>query len=164
MSPEESDMPVVAQPTGPGARTTATARRPGLWRPHIAVVSVIAAGGALGAVARYGAARLWPTGAGGFPWSTMTVNAVGCLVIGAFLVAVTEACPVHRLVRPFFGTGVLGGFTTFSTYSVDVERLFHAGHAGTAFACLAATPVAALTAVGAGAWCTRALLARRSVR
>ncbi|MDQ0792655.1 fluoride efflux transporter CrcB [Streptomyces sp. B1I3] len=164
MPPEETDLPRVAQPTGPDAVPGATARRHGPLRPHLDVLAVIAVGGALGAVARFEAARLWPTDAGAFPWTTMTVNAVGCLVIGVFLVAVTEVFPVHRLLRPFFGTGVLGGFTTFSTYSVDIERLVGDGHAGLALTYLAATLAAALSAVSTGAWVARRFLAKWSER
>jgi CrcB protein len=59
------------------------------------------------------------------------------------------------------GTGVLGGFTTFSTYTVDLQRLIAAGHAGTATAYLVGTPVAALTAVWASTRATRRLLGGR---
>ena len=64
----------------------------------------------------------------------------------------------HRLVRPFFGTGVLGGFTTFSTYAVDVQRLVDGGPAGTGRPILAATLCAALAAVWTAAWCTRRVI------
>ncbi|WTL51077.1 fluoride efflux transporter CrcB [Streptomyces sp. NBC_01497] len=124
-------------------------------RSHYAVVAVIAVGGALGALARFGAGRAWPTAAGSFPWTTLVVNTSGCLVIGVFLVTVTELWSAHRLLRPFLGTGVLGGYTTFSTYCVDIQRLVHGGHAGTALAYLAATAAAALAAVSAGVWTTR---------
>jgi CrcB protein len=111
------------------------------------VVAAVALGGGLGAAARYAASLWWPVGSGGFPWTILLVNVVGCAVIGAFMVAVTEVWSPHRLVRPFLGTGVLGGFTTFSTYAVDIRHLLGTGHAGTALAYLAATPLAALTAV-----------------
>jgi CrcB protein len=103
----------------------------------------------------------WPARTGGFPWTTFWINVVGCAVIGVFLVLITEAVTAHRLVRPFFGTGVLGGFTTFSTYAVDLQRLFDTGRPGTALAYLAATPVAALTAVWLAAVATRRALHRR---
>ncbi|MEY9943736.1 CrcB family protein [Kitasatospora sp. GAS1066B] len=123
-------------------------------------VAVVAVGGVLGAEARYEAGRLWPTAAGCFPWTTLLINVLGCLVIGAFLVAITEGRPAHRLVRPFFGTGVLGGFTTFSTYCVDIQRLLARGEAGTAFGYLALTLVTAMVAVAGGAGATRRVLAR----
>ncbi|MEV0148349.1 MULTISPECIES: CrcB family protein [unclassified Nonomuraea] len=140
------------------------ARRRELRRAHRRVLAVIAAGGAIGAGARYGAALLWPTSATSFPWTTLGVNASGCLLIGVFLVALTEAWAAPMWVRPFFATGVLGGFTTFSTYCADIERLVTADRAGLALAYLAATVVAALVAVTAGAWATRRLLRLKTVR
>lgn len=84
---------------------------------------------------------------GRFPWTTLWVNVIGCAVIGVFMVVITEVWAAHRLVRPFFGTGVLGGFTTFSTYAVDIERLVNEGEARAGLVYLAATLVAALAAV-----------------
>ncbi|WP_245997654.1 fluoride efflux transporter FluC [Streptomyces armeniacus] len=126
------------------------------------VVAVVALGGAAGAAARYGAALLWPTAPGAFPWTTLAVNAVGCAVIGVFMVVISEVWAAHRLVRPFFGTGVLGGFTTFSTYAVDAERLVDVGAARTALAYLGLTLLVALAAVwSAGAATRRVLVWRR---
>jgi fluoride exporter len=128
------------------------------------VVTVVAAGGALGAMARYGAGLLWPAAPRAFPWATLGINVAGCAVIGVFLVVVTEVRDTHRLVRPFFGTGVLGGFTTFSTYAVDVQRLVDAGRAGAGLAYLAVTPLAALAAVWAAASATRRVLLPAAAR
>ncbi|MEU3862598.1 fluoride efflux transporter CrcB [Streptomyces sp. NPDC028722] len=114
------------------------------------VLTVIAVGGAAGASARYAAALLWPTGAAMFPWTTLCVNTVGCLIIGVFMMLVTQIWAAHRLLRPFFGTGVLGGFTTFSTYCADIERLVREGMAGIALAYLALTVGAAMAAVTVG--------------
>ncbi|MGW0712169.1 fluoride efflux transporter CrcB [Streptomyces sp. NPDC002643] len=121
--------------------------RPPLWHGQVSVVAVVSLGGAIGAVARYGASRIWPGQPGVFPWTTFWVNVIGCFVIGLLIVAITEIWDVHPLMRPFFGTGVLGGFTTFSTYAVDIERQIAAGHPSIALAYLAATLLAALTAV-----------------
>lgn len=127
------------------------------------VVAVVAVGGAIGASARYGASLIWPTVPGAFPTTTLLVNVIGCAVMGAFMVILTEARAPHRLLRPFFGTGVLGGFTTFSTYALDIERLVDAGHARTGLAYLGLTLLAALAAVWSAAWATRRLvLAGRS--
>lgn len=137
------------------------ARRPSLRHGQAPVVAVVALGGGIGAAARYGASLLWPMQTGGFPWTTFWVNVVGCAVIGVFMVVITDGWAAHRLVRPFFGTGVLGGFTTFSTYTVDIERLVDAGRPGTGLAYLAATLVAALASVGLAVAAARRTLAVR---
>ncbi|MGC5565426.1 fluoride efflux transporter CrcB [Streptomyces sp. FR-108] len=138
----------------------APARRASVWRGQGPTVAVVAVGGAAGASARYGAALLWPAQAGGFPWTTFWVNAAGCFVMGVLMVLITEVWVPHRLVRPFFGTGVLGGFTTFSTYAVDIQRLMAEGHPRTALAYLAGTLVAALAAVWTAVAATRLVSAR----
>ncbi|WP_328901041.1 fluoride efflux transporter CrcB [Streptomyces sp. NBC_00441] len=129
--------------------------------PQTAVVAVVALGGATGACARYGAGLLRPTAAGGFPWTTLVVNVIGCAVIGVFMVVISEVWAAHRLVRPFFGTGVLGGFTTFSTYAVDIEQLVSEDRAGTGLVYLGVTLLAALAAVWSAVWLTRRVLAWR---
>ncbi|WP_344360260.1 fluoride efflux transporter CrcB [Streptomyces gobitricini] len=131
------------------------------WRAQAPVVSVVALGGAVGASARYAALSVWPTPAGGFPWTTLGVNAAGCALIGVLMVVVGEVRAAHRLVRPFLGTGVLGGFTTFSTYAVDVRQLVEVGRLPAGLAYLVLTPSMALVAVGTAAWLTRRALAGR---
>ena len=126
-----------------------------------AVLGAVAAGGVLGAQARAGLAAALPTAAGGFPWATLATNVTGCLLIGVLLPLVAEAGRGHPLTRPFLGVGVLGGFTTFSGYAVDAQRLLATGHAGTALAALAATPLLALLAVTAAARITRSVVAGR---
>ncbi|MFD9431013.1 fluoride efflux transporter CrcB [Streptomyces sp. NPDC060002] len=143
-------------PEAESLRTGAARRATGAGQ--LPVVAVVAVGGGIGAAARYAASLWWPTQTGGFPWTTFWVNVVGCAVIGVFLVVVTEAVTTHRLVRPFFGTGVLGGFTTFSTYAVDVRTLFGQGRPGTALVYLAATLCAALLVVRLAATATRHVL------
>ncbi|SNX56383.1 protein CrcB [Streptomyces sp. TLI_55] len=138
-----------------------TPRRPPVLRGQAPVVAVVALGGAIGATARYALSLWWPLQPGGFPWATFWTNVVGCAVIGVFMVLITDVWAAHRLVRPFFGTGVLGGFTTFSTYAVDIRRLIASGHPGTGLAYLAATLFAALTAVWLAATATRRVLKRR---
>ncbi|MFJ8888654.1 fluoride efflux transporter FluC [Streptomyces sp. NPDC102402] len=126
------------------------------------VLAVIAAGGAVGATARYAAMSAWPAGGDGFPWAVLTVNVTGCALIGVLMVLAAERATVaHPLVRPFLGVGVLGGFTTFSTYAADVARLLTRQEVGTAMAYAAATAVAALGAVWGAAAVTRALADRR---
>jgi CrcB protein len=86
-----------------------------------------ALGGALGALARWGVAQALPSPPTGWPWSTLLVNLTGCLLLGLLLAALFTRHPDHPWLRPFLGTGVLGGYTTFSTFAVDVVRLADAG-------------------------------------
>ena len=144
-----------------------------LARHHGPVLAVIAVGGGLGALGRYGLAVLLPTRPGHFPWATFFTNVLGCLLIGVLMVLITEMWTVHisvintmitemwtvhRLVRPFIGVGVLGGFTTFSTYAAEIRALLEAETVGLAFAYLAGTFAGAMLAVVAGVWATRAVL------
>ncbi|MDR3083506.1 MAG: fluoride efflux transporter CrcB [Streptomyces sp.] len=135
--------------------------RPSPWQGQGPVVAVVALGGGIGAGARYAASLLWQVPTGGFPWTIFWVNMIGCAVIGVFMVVITDVWAAHRLVRPFFGTGVLGGFTTFSTYAVGIQELLEAGHPRTALAYLFATPLGALTAVWLGMTAARRALAWR---
>ena len=122
------------------------------------VLAVIAAGGMLGASARHGVSLAVPTAPRGLPWSTLIVNTSGCLLIGMLMVLIVEARHAHRLVRPFLGVGVLGGYTTFSTYTVDAQVLITGGRPGAALGYLVGTVVAALVAVQIGVVLTRALV------
>ncbi|MFD7326562.1 fluoride efflux transporter CrcB [Streptomyces sp. NPDC059875] len=132
-------------------------------RGQLPVVGAVAAGGALGAAARYGASLVWATPPGAFPWTTFAVNVSGCAAIGVLMVLVTEVAALpHPLVRPFLGTGVLGGFTTFSTYALDTQRLLSAGDTARGVAYMGATVVAALAAVWAATTATRGAQARRT--
>jgi fluoride exporter len=141
----------------------ATRRRAGA-RPPWAVLGVVAAGGVLGALARYGIGLAVPHPPRGFPWATFAINVSGCLLIGVLMVLITDVWPGHRLLRPFLGTGLLGGYTTFSTYVVDVQHLLAAGAAGTALAYLAGTLLAALVAVQVGMVAGRLFVRRPRVQ
>ncbi|GAA3378941.1 CrcB family protein [Streptomyces racemochromogenes] len=134
--------------------------------PQGRVLAAVAAGGAVGASARYGLALLWPAAPGAFPWATFWTNTAGCALIGVLMVLISEGgrSAPHPLLRPFAGVGVLGGFTTFSTYAVDFSRLLDEGEAGTALAYAGLTVVAALGVVWAAASVTRLGLALRGSR
>jgi CrcB protein len=136
-------------------------QRAELDRAPLTVLGAIAAGGVLGALGRYGLAFAWPHRTGHFPWATFVTNVSGCLLIGALMVLIAEVWPNRRLLRPFFGVGVLGGYTTFSTYAVDIQQLVAAGAARTALAYLAGTLATALTAVYLGGALTRLAIGRR---
>jgi CrcB protein len=134
------------------------AQRRELVRTHGAVLGVIALGGGIGALARYGIGLLLPTTPGHFPWGTFTINVVGCFLIGVLMVLITEVWSAHRLVRPFFGVGVLGGFTTFSTYANEIRALLQPGSVAVALLYLFGTLLGALLAVLAGISLTRAVV------
>ena len=132
-----------------------------MFSQDVRVLGAISVGGALGALTRYEIGLAWPHATGTFPWATMVINTVGCFAIGVLMVIVTELHTVHPLVRPFLGVGILGGFTTFSTYAVDVRGLLVDDEAGLALAYLFGTVALALVAVCAGAIFTRGVAGAR---
>lgn len=136
------------------------ARRPGRQRSVRAqtdVLAAIAAGGALGAAARYQAAELVHVATGTFPWATFWTNVSGSFALGFLMILVIGRFPPSRYLRPFFATGFLGAFTTFSTFAVETGVLIKDGHATVAVAYAAGSVVAGSAAVWAGI-----LLARRT--
>lgn len=123
------------------------------------VLAAMSAGGAVGALTRYAAAVLWPAPVGAFPWAVFWANVLGCALIGVLMALVSEhGRSAHPLVRPFLGVGVLGGFTTFSTYALDFSELLEREEAGTAMAYAAGTVAGAMGAVWLAASVTRAVL------
>lgn len=114
------------------------------------VVLAIVVGGIMGAEARLGLGDAVPHTKSGFPWSTLYINVIGSLLIGILMVTINELTSTHRLVRPLLGIGVLGGFTTFSTFTVDTERLLQDHRPGTALLYVVATLLAAAAAVAVG--------------
>ena len=114
------------------------------------MVAVVALGGALGAAARYGVNQAVPTAEGGFPWATFWINTSGSLMLGLFLVIVLERLATTRYVGPFFGSGFVGAFTTFSTFSVETDLLIKDGHAMTAVAYVASTLIVGLSCAWVG--------------
>lgn len=125
--------------------------RPRQWDLLVAV----ALGGIVGAEGRYGLGEVVAHPNGSFPWSTVIINATGCLLIGVLMVVLLELTSPHRLLRPFLGVGVLGGYTTFSTFAVDAEVLIRHGRPGMALAYVLLTLVLCLAAVSAATISTR---------
>ena len=126
-------------------------------RPTVdaAVLAAIAAGGVVGSEARYALGLALPRVPGAWPTATFLINVSGSLLIGALMVVLTELTSPHRVVRPFLGVGVLGGWTTFSTAMVEVQQLLRAGRPLVAGGYLAGTAVAALMAAAVGAAAVR---------
>lgn len=135
---------------------------PGADPVRYPVLVAIAVGGAIGAAARYGAGRAWPDPAGSVAWTTLAVNVLGSLLIGVLMPIVVERRRGHPLLRPLLGTGVLGGFTTFSTYATDTQSLLAAGRWGTAVGYLTLTLLGAVAAVTLGQLTGRRVAGRPS--
>jgi CrcB protein len=87
----------------------------------------IFAGGALGALARALLGEWLATPAGGWPWATFVVNMVAAFALGYFSTRLLERLPASNYRRPFVGTGICGGLSTFSTMQVEIVRLFEHG-------------------------------------
>ncbi len=122
-------------------------------------ILAIAAGGALGANARYwstlGLNRLLGTG---MPWATILINATGSLAIGAGFVLV-ERWQAGHLIKGFVMVGLLGGFTTFSTFSLETLSLWERGASLRAVGNVALSVALSLTAVAIGATLARQVVA-----
>jgi len=119
---------------------------------------LVALGGAIGASLRHlsGLAFLRFMGPA-FPWGTMFVNIVGSLAMGFLIGWLSKRTGTSNEVRLFLATGLLGGFTTFSAFSLDVANLWQRGEVVTAFGYVLASVVFSISAVFVGLWMTRAL-------
>lgn len=111
----------------------------------------VALGGAIGSAARYGASLAIARHLGrAFPYGTLTVNVTGSFAIGALAVVLSARPQANELWRLLLLTGVLGGFTTFSAFSLETLQLLGAGATGRAFVNVAANVVLCLAACWAG--------------
>ena len=104
------------------AARPATRRPRGASGPGAADLAAIAAGGGLGSVARYLLSQAFPAGHG-FPWAIFAVNVSGCFLLGLLMIYLLEVWPPRRYLRPFLAVGLIGGYTTFSTYAAAVMTL-----------------------------------------
>jgi CrcB protein len=114
----------------------------------------------LGAEARYGLSRLMPHAASDWPWATLLTNVLGSALLGV-LVAVLLGLPdPPQLARPFVGIGILGGFTTFSTFELDVHSLARAHRAAEAIGYAAVSVLGCVAACAAAGALVRAVWRR----
>jgi CrcB protein len=113
--------------------------------------AAVAVGGALGSLLRF-----WMTGwVGGltgprFPWHTLIINVLGSFVIGWFATLTAERLPINTDARVFVMVGICGGFTTFSSFSLQSLELFRAGDVALGLAYIGGSVILCLAAVAAG--------------
>jgi CrcB protein len=112
----------------------------------------VALGSAIGGVLRYGLSRMMTPISGAFPWGTVVVNILGCFVIGYFgtLTLASGKYPVPETMRIFVMVGICGGFTTFSSFSLQTFDLLRSGAWPRALANVIVSVVVCLIAVAAG--------------
>jgi CrcB protein len=123
--------------------------------PRLPAVTAVAVGGVLGALARTGVGVLLPAEPGMWAWSTLVVNTTGGFALGALLALLAVRVPRTPYPRLLLGTGALGGYTTFSAFSVDVVGLIDAGRPAAAAAYALCSVVVLLAATAAGSRAVR---------
>ncbi len=123
--------------------------------PALRDLGVVFAGGMLGVGARFAIETAWPAHLGGWPWATFVINVTGSFALGflyAFLGRRGPNVGARRLVRLGLGTGVIGGYTTYSTFAVETARLVEGGAAGIGIGYAVLSVVLGVAAAGLGAW------------
>ncbi len=127
-------------------------------RAHTAEVLLVVVGGAIGSGMRYAVGRaLGPTAGATVPWHTFAVNVTGAFALGFMLVAAAR-CGWPGWWRPFLGVGLLGGYTTFSAYSLEVAELAMHGAWATGVAYALGSVAAGVLGAACGIWLGRATL------
>lgn len=124
------------------------------------MILAVAAGGAFGAVARYlvmvQATKLFGLS---FPWGTLTVNILGSFIMGALIEIMALTWSPSQEMRAFLAVGVLGAFTTFSTFSLDAYTLYERGQVTAAAGYVVASVALSIAGLVAGLKVFRVLLA-----
>ena len=125
----------------------------------IPTLSLVALGGAIGASLRYllGVAMLRAAGPMDFPVAILTANIIGSFLMGVFVVAAAQRGLTH--LSPFVMTGLLGGFTTFSAFSLETVTLMERGQAGAAALYVGLSVGLSLLGLTLGLWLARGILA-----
>lgn len=121
----------------------------------------VALGGCIGGPLRYVATELFPESSGEIPWAILVVNVLGAALLSILLVLVLGGVWTRPYVREFAGVGILGSFTTFSTWMVQSQTLIDDGHPERALAYLVGSLLLGLLAAVAGLTFGRSLMAAR---
>lgn len=123
----------------------------------MARIFLICAGGAIGTGARYLLATAVTRAFGNFPFGTLAVNVIGSFLASVLMVLALEKAALSPDLRLILVTGVLGGFTTYSSFNYETLHLAQSGAGGLAVANVALTLIACLLAGVAGIWLARAI-------
>jgi fluoride exporter len=126
------------------------------------VLAAIGGGGFLGALGRYELELAWPTADGHIPWATFAVNTSGAFLLGLILTVLLERVRPTRYLRPFLCVGVLGAWTTMSTFAVETDLLAKDGQVVAAIAYVVATVALGLAAAWLGSVAARYFDPRRA--
>ncbi|MEI9993913.1 MAG: fluoride efflux transporter CrcB [Rhizomicrobium sp.] len=125
---------------------------------QFSILLMVALGGALGSLLRYAVASVIQTPAQtGFPWGIFTVNLTGGFAMGVITALMALKLNVSPELRAFMTVGILGGYTTFSTFSLESAVLIERGAYGLAAAYIAGSALLSIAALFAGLWLVRAL-------
>jgi fluoride exporter len=122
-------------------------------------IILVMSGGAIGAGLRYGLSRALPMVAGGWPWATFAANVLGGLAMGVLAAWVLRGDNSAESLRLFVGVGVLGGFTTFSAFSLEMAQMVERGQLWLAAGYSVASVLFALGALIAGMTAAKAIWA-----
>lgn len=117
----------------------------------------VALGGAAGSLLRYAVSLLLPFPGLRFPWATFTVNVLGCFLIGLAWVLIVEKAIGYPEMRLLIMTGFLGGFTTFSAFSLEAMVLWQQGHIPLALGYLLGSLGVGMLAIALAVWLARQL-------
>ena len=153
MSPHlssEGEASRVGLPSNGLRRHETAAKRFRARRSQSVIVFALGCGGVVGALARYAVLLALPIAQGQFPWNTFIINVTGSAVLGFLLILLIEQFPRGRLVRPVIGTGVIGAYTTFSTFEIEALLLFRGHHLLTGVSYVIASLLSGLLAVWIG--------------
>lgn len=137
------------------------ASRPARWTPPPAsLLGLVVLGGAVGTGVRYGLSTAFPAGYGEWPWAIWAINMGGAFLLGFLLEALAATGPDagwRRAARLGLGTGVLGGFTTYSTFTVETVELWQSGHVPQAVSYVGLSLIIGAGAALLGLWSGRGL-------
>jgi fluoride exporter len=130
--------------------------------PPLRLVAAVALGGACGGSVRAALWERYPVTEGAWPWVTFAENLTGSLLLGFLVVALAERRPGHPMVAAALGPGLLGSYTTYATFAVELTRLVESGAVNLAAGYAAATVGAGLALALAGMVLARRLPRARS--